>query len=268
MKTWLKVRLIAGFFVTVPAVATAWILWAFWSWIDQRFAPIYERMLGRPVAGLGFLTAVVLIILMGIVARNVAGRRVLAFGDRWLHRVPVFRLLYPSVKMLIDSFSPERRNSFKAVVLVQHPREGAYAFGFVTSHVLLETPAAKGDMVTVFVPSNNLYLGDIIVVPDGDVIHTGLSVEEGIRIILSAGTAERVAGERHSRLAAQRLSKVIETGANVLPFAPALVVPAGGGADAPEVEAEGRQAPAEAGLDHAGDHWAVHITPIERVGMA
>jgi len=189
MKTWLKVRLIAGFFVTVPAVATAWILWAFWSWIDQRFAPIYERMLGRPVAGLGFLTAVVLIILMGIVARNVAGRRVLAFGDRWLHRVPVFRLLYPSVKMLIDSFSPERRNSFKAVVLVQHPREGAYAFGFVMSHVLLETPAAKGDMVTVFVPSNNLYLGDIIVVPDGDVIHTGLSVEEGIRIILSAGTA-------------------------------------------------------------------------------
>jgi uncharacterized membrane protein len=189
MKTWLKVRLIAGFFVTVPAVATAWILWAFWSWIDDRFAPIYERMLGRAVPGLGFLTAVVLMLSMGIVARNVVGRRVLAFGDSWLHRVPVFRLLYPSVKMLIDSFSPERRSSFKAVVLVQHPREGTYAFGFVTSQVLLEAPAGKGEMVTVFVPSNNLYLGDIIMVPDEDIIHTGLSVEEGIRIILSAGTA-------------------------------------------------------------------------------
>ena len=189
MKNWLKARLIAGFFVTVPAVATSWILYAFWSWIDDRFAPIYARILGRPVPGLGFLTAVVLMLLMGIVARNVAGRRVLAFGDRWLHRVPVFRLLYPSVKMLIDSFSPERRSSFKAVVLVQHPREGTYAFGFVTSQVLLEAPAGKGEMVTVFVPSNNLYLGDIIVVPDQDVIHTGLSVEEGIRIILSAGTA-------------------------------------------------------------------------------
>ena len=191
MKNWLKVRLIAGLFVTVPAIATGWILYAFWSWIDSRFAPIYERILGRPVEGwgLGFLTAVVLILLFGIVARNVAGRRVLAFGDRWLHRVPVFRLLYPSVKMLIDSFSPERRNSFKAVVLVQHPREGTYAFGFVTSQVLLEAPAGKGEMVTVFVPSNNLYLGDIIVVPDADVIHCGLSVEEGIRIILSAGTA-------------------------------------------------------------------------------
>jgi uncharacterized membrane protein len=191
MKNWLKSRLIAGFFVTVPAIATGWILYAFWSWIDSRFAPIYERILRRPVEGwgLGFLTAVVLILIFGIIARNVVGRRVLAFGDRLLHRVPVFRLLYPSVKMLIDSFSPERRNSFKAVVLVQHPREGTYAFGFVTSQVLVEAPAGKGEMVTVFVPSNNLYLGDIIVVPELDVIHTGLTVEEGIRIILSAGTA-------------------------------------------------------------------------------
>jgi uncharacterized membrane protein len=189
MKTWLKGRLITGFFVTVPAVATSWILWVFWSKIDDIFGPMYERILGRPVPGLGFLTAVTIILLMGIVARNVAGRRVLSFGDKVLHRVPIFRLLYPSVKMLIDSFSPERRNSFKAVVLVQHPREGTYAFAFVTSQVALESPAAKGDMLTVFVPSNNLYLGDIVVVPVADVIHTGLTVEEGLRIILSAGTA-------------------------------------------------------------------------------
>ncbi|HEV8473284.1 MAG TPA: DUF502 domain-containing protein [Methylomirabilota bacterium] len=189
MKAWLKGRLITGFFVTVPAVATAWILWIFWSKIDDIFAPMYDRIFGRPVPGLGFLTAVAIILLMGTVARNVAGRRVLSFGDKLLHRVPIFRLLYPSVKMLIDSFSPERRNSFKAVVLVQHPREGTYAFAFVTSQVELESPTAKGDMLTVFVPSNNLYLGDIVVVPVADVIPTGLTVEEGVRIILSAGTA-------------------------------------------------------------------------------
>ena len=189
MKAWLKGRLITGFFVTVPAVATAWILWIFWSKIDDIFAPMYDRIFGRPVPGLGFLTAVAIILLMGTIARNVAGRRVLTFGDKLLHRVPIFRLLYPSVKMLIDSFSPERRNSFKAVVLVQHPREGTYAFAFVTSQVALESPTCKGDMLTVFVPSNNLYLGDIIVVPVADVIPTGLTVEEGVRIILSAGTA-------------------------------------------------------------------------------
>jgi len=65
---------------------------------------------------------------MGTIARNVVGRRVLAWGDAVLLRIPIYRRLYPSVKMLIDAFSPERRSSFKAVVLVQHPREGAYAF--------------------------------------------------------------------------------------------------------------------------------------------
>jgi uncharacterized membrane protein len=189
MKNWLKVRLIAGFFVTVPAVATGWLLWIFWAKIDDIFAPMYERMFGRPVHGLGFLTAVLVMLIMGIIARNVVGRRVLAFGDKLLYRVPVFRLLYPSVKMLIDSFSPERRNSFKAVVLVRHPREGAYAFAFVTSQLLLEAPGGKGEMLTVFIPSNNLYLGDIVLVPAEDVVPTGLTVEEGIRIILSAGTA-------------------------------------------------------------------------------
>ena len=106
-----------------------------------------------------------------------------------LLKVPVFGRVYPSVKMLIDAFSPERRSSFKAVVLVQHPREGGYAFGFVTSEVLLETPEGKHEMATVFVPTDNLYLGDVVVVPKTDVIQTGITVEEGIRIILSAGTA-------------------------------------------------------------------------------
>jgi uncharacterized membrane protein len=146
-------------------------------------------MFGRPVPGLGFLTAIVIIFMMGAIARNVAGRRVLVWGDTLLLRVPVFRLLYPSVKMLIDSFSPERRNAFKAVVLVQHPREGSYAYAFVTSEVLVETVEGKAEMVTVFIPTNNLYLGDIVVVPRADVIATGLTVEEGVRIILSAGTA-------------------------------------------------------------------------------
>ena len=189
LRTWLKSRLVAGFFVTVPAIATAWLLWIFWSSIDDFFTPVYARALGRPVPGLGFLTAVGIILIMGIIARNVVGRRVLGWAERGLLNLPIYRLLYPSVKMLIDSFSPERRSAFKAVVLVQHPREGAFAFAFVTSEVLVHTPAGKREMVTVFIPTNNLYLGDVVVVPRDDVIYTGVGVEEGIRIIFSAGTA-------------------------------------------------------------------------------
>ena len=189
VKNWFKVRFIAGIFVTLPIFVTCWILWIFWSKIDDFFAPMYFQIFGRVVPGLGFLTAVAIILAMGTIARNVVGRRVLGWGDAVLLRVPIFRMLYPSIKMLIDAFSPERRGSIKAVVLVQHPREGAWAFGFVTSEVSLEAENGKGEMVTVFVPTNNLYLGDIVMVPRLDVIFTGLSVEEGLRVILSAGTA-------------------------------------------------------------------------------
>jgi len=189
LRNWFKIRFITGFFVTVPAIASAWLLYVFWDFIDTFFSPGYERVFGRRIPGLGFLTAVLFILFMGTIATNVVGRRILARIERLFARVPIFRSIYPSIKQLIESFSPEKRQSFKAVVLAEHPREGEFVFGFVTSEVLVETPGRKREMVTVFVPTNNLYLGDVIMVPRQDVISTGLTVEEGIRIILSAGTA-------------------------------------------------------------------------------
>lgn len=189
MRNWLKVRFITGFFVTVPAIATAWLLYVFWDAIDGFFSPGYERIFGRRIPGLGFLTAVILILVMGTIATNVVGRRILARGERLLTLVPIVRSIYPTIKELFASFSPEKRGSFKEVVLAEYPRKGAFAFGFLTSEFLLEGPEGKRQMVTVFVPTNNLYLGDVIVVARDEAISTGLSVEEGIRIILSAGTA-------------------------------------------------------------------------------
>ena len=188
-RNWLKLRFITGFFVTVPAVATAWLLYVFWNAIDDFFSPGYERLFGRRIPGLGFLTAVGLVLLMGTIAANVVGRRILNRVERLLARVPVFRSVYPSIKQLIESFSPERRNSFKEVVLAEHPRKGEFVFGFVTAVVTIDSRAGAREMIAVFVPTNNLYLGDVIVIPREDTVSTGLTVEEGIRIILSAGTA-------------------------------------------------------------------------------
>lgn len=189
MRNWLKVRFITGFFVTVPAIATSWLLYVFWDSIDSFFSPGYERIFGRRIPGLGFLTAILVMMVMGTIATNVVGRRILARIERLLTRVPVFRSIYPTVKELLASFSPEKRGSFKEVVLAEHPRKGSYAFGFVTAELLVEGPEGKRQMVTVFIPTNNLYLGDVIVVPRDEALSTGLSVEEGIRVILSAGTA-------------------------------------------------------------------------------
>ena len=187
--SWFKVRFISGFFVTVPVIATAWLLWAFWNTIDDFFSPGYERFFGRRIPGLGFLTAIALILLMGIIATNVAGRRLVALAEKLLLRVPVFRSIYPSVKQLLEAFSPEKRTSFKEVVLAEHPRKGEYVFGFLTGEVLVEGPEGVREMVSVFIPTNNLYLGEVVLLPKNDVIYTGLAVEEGLRILLSAGTA-------------------------------------------------------------------------------
>lgn len=188
-RNWFKVRLITGFFVTVPAIATSWLLYVFWDAIDGFFSPGYEQLFGRRIPGLGFFTAVLLIFVMGTIATNVVGRRILARIERLFDHVPIFRSIYPSIKMLFESFSPEKRSSFKEVVLAQHPREGEYVFGFVTSEVVVELAEGKRSMVTVFVPTNNLYLGEVILLPRDETLATGLTVEEGIRVILSAGAA-------------------------------------------------------------------------------
>ena len=188
-RNWFKVRFLTGFFVTVPVIATSWLLYVFWDAIDAFFSPGYERLFGRRIPGLGFLTAMVVIFVVGTVATNVVGRRILVRVERLLTRVPIFRSIYPTVKELLESFSPEKRTSFKEVVLAEHPRKGELVFGFVTSEVLVEGPEGKRQMVTVFVPTNNLYLGDVIVIAREEALSTGLTIEEGIRIILSAGTA-------------------------------------------------------------------------------
>ena len=187
-RNWFKVRFLTGFFVTVPVVATSWLLYVFWDAIDAFFAPGYERLFGRRIPGLGFLTAMVVIFVVGTVATNVVGRRILVRVERLLTRVPIFRSIYPTVKELLESFSPEKRTSFKEVVLAEHPRKGELVFGFVTSEVLVEGPEGKRQMVTVFVPTNNLYRGDVIVIAREEAPSPGLTIEEGILIIISAGT--------------------------------------------------------------------------------
>ena len=193
-RSWFKVRFLAGFFITVPVVITAYVLWLFFIHIDDIFSPVYERLFGRPVPGLGFLTAFVLIFLIGAIATNVVGRRVLQWVERLLLALPLFKRVYPAVKQLVESFSPQKRSAFREFVLVEHPRKGEYAFAFLTGSVTVEgarTGEGQGtqELVAAFVPTNNLYLGDVILVRRDEVTPTGLTIEEGIRIILSAGTA-------------------------------------------------------------------------------
>jgi uncharacterized membrane protein len=185
---WLRRSFVAGFFVTVPLfISVAALIWIF-GVVDGATTPIYDRLLGRRIPGLGTLTTAIAIVLVGAFARNVIGRRILQRGEGWLLRVPVFRTIYSPVKQLVTAFSPDNESGFKRVVMVEDPRRG-YALGFLTREFTVDRGHGPEPLVAVFVPTNNLYLGDVIVCEPTRVSFPNISVEDGIRIFLTGGMA-------------------------------------------------------------------------------
>jgi uncharacterized membrane protein len=187
MVQWLRRSFIAGFFVTVPLFITvAAFIWIF-GIVDGLTSPLYERLLGRQVAGLGIITTAVGVLLVGAVATNVIGRRILQQADSYLLRVPVFRTIYAPVKQLVVAFSPDNESGFKRVVLV--PTRDAHTLGFLTREFTIDRGAGPVAMVAVYVPTNHLYLGDIVICELDRVSFPDIPVEEGLRIFLTAGMA-------------------------------------------------------------------------------
>ena len=191
MLHWLRRRFITGFFVTVPLILSgAALVWGF-RVIDGFTAPLYQRALGRDLPGLGLLTGAVVVLLVGVVATNVIGRKVLQRLEHWLLLVPVFRTVYAPVKQLIAAFSPDNETGFKQVVIVEDPQRGL-VMGFLTREFQVEDATATGttrQVAAVYVPTNHLYLGDIFIYPRERLQFPDLTVEEGIRIFLTGGMA-------------------------------------------------------------------------------
>jgi uncharacterized membrane protein len=194
---WLRRRFITGFFVAVPVVASVMALvWTF-RVIDGFTAPIYARLLGRPVPGLGLLTTAIAVLLVGVLATNVIGRRLLLRVEHWLMLVPLFRTVYAPVKQLVLAFSPDNEYGFKQVVLVEEPGR-RYVIGFLTREFTIGEGGTAKALAAVYVPTNHLYIGDVIVYSREQLIFPDLSVEEGVRIFLTGGMAlpSRVEGRR------------------------------------------------------------------------
>ncbi len=183
---WLRRRFVAGFFVMVPLIISVVALSWIFGRIDGFTAPLYARLLGRHVAGLGILTTAALILAVGVVATNVLGKRLLKRLEGYLLRVPVFRTVYAPVKQLMLAFSPDNEYGFKRVVMVRTPARGL-VMGFLTKEFSLESAGRLEPLVAVFVPTNHLYLGDIVICPRDDAFFPDLSVEEGIRVFLTGG---------------------------------------------------------------------------------
>ena len=185
---WLRRSFITGFFVTVPLfISVAAFIWIF-NVVDGLTTPLYDRLLGRRIPGLGTLTTAAVIALVGAVATNVIGKRLLQRGESYLLRVPVFRTVYAPIRQLLASFSPDNESGFKRVALIEDSRRG-FALGFLTREFTVDRGQGPEPFVAVYVPTNHLYLGDIVICERGRATFPAISVEEGIRIFLTGGMA-------------------------------------------------------------------------------
>src|ERR1051325_5165768 len=183
---WLRRRFVAGFFVTVPLViSVAALVWIF-GIIDDLTSPLATRLVGRAAPGFGILIMVLFVLVVGAVATNVIGRRILGRAEQMLTRVPVFKTIYSPVKQLVAAFSPDNEYGFKRVVMVDDERRGL-VMGFLTKEFTVDRGKGPEQLIAVYVPTNHLYLGDIVLYPRARAFYPDLSVEEGIRIFLTGG---------------------------------------------------------------------------------
>lgn len=185
---WLRRSFLAGLVVTVPLFITVVTLVWLFRFIDGVATPLSTNLFGRAVPGLGVLITAAVILLSGALATNVIGRRILRQGEGWLLNVPLFKTVYAPVKQLVAAFSPDSETGFKKVVIVDDARRGL-ALGFLTREFTLDRGAGPEAMIAVYVPTNHLYLGDVVVYPRSQASFPDLSVEDGVRIFLTGGMA-------------------------------------------------------------------------------
>ena len=188
MVQWLRRSFLTGLVVTVPLIiSVVTLVWVF-RFVDRVATPLSLYFLGRVVPGLGVLLTAAFILMAGAIATNVIGRRVLQKTEALLLNVPLFKTVYAPVKQLVAAFSPDNEAGFKKVVMVEDPKRGT-VLGFLTKEFTSDRGRGPEPLIAVYVPTNHLYLGDVVICPRSAASFPDLSVEDGVRIFLTGGMA-------------------------------------------------------------------------------
>lgn len=191
MRLDLKKSFLTGLFVIGPLLLSVAILVWFFQKVDGFFSPPIDGLVGTlfpgttHIPGTGILAGLAIILLVGFFARNIVGKKVLESMDRLINRIPGYRTIYSTIKQLTNAFSPDGGRSFKEVLFVEYPKADSYALGFRTETV------RKGEkrFAVVFVPTNNLYLGEVLFIPEEKVVRLEMTVEQAVKILVSGGIA-------------------------------------------------------------------------------
>lgn len=185
----IKQLFINGLFAILPIVVTIYVLYLVISFLDNILGGFVELIIGKSIPGVGLVASIGLIIFMGFIVTNYLGSKLVKLGEKLLEKIPIISNIYFGVKQIINAFSIQGKEMFNKVVLVEYPRKGTYALGFITGECKGEVQdRTSAELINVFIPTTpNPTSGMLILVPNEEIIYLDMTVEEGLKLIVSAG---------------------------------------------------------------------------------
>ncbi|MFP4547869.1 MAG: DUF502 domain-containing protein [Fidelibacterota bacterium] len=185
----LKTKFLAGIFTLIPIVLTIYVFRIFLSFFNNIIGPVLdpllEKYLGFRIPGLGLVTGLFLIFLLGVFTTNIVGRSFINLLENWVIRIPLIRTVYTTSKRILNAFQLNQQG-FEKVVFFEFPRKGIWSMGFVTG----ETTGRDGTkFYSIFLPTTpNPTSGWMVFVPQEDVVPSNLAVDQGLQTLISAGS--------------------------------------------------------------------------------
>ncbi|WP_193170801.1 DUF502 domain-containing protein [Nisaea nitritireducens] len=191
----MRAYMFAGILVTAPIGITLYLTWVIVDFIDNQVMPLIpqqynpENFLPFSVPGIGLIVMLVSLTLIGWLTAGILGRWMIRFSEHLLARMPVVRNVYSAIKQIMETVMAQQSSAFREVVLIEYPRRGIWAVGFITGGTVGEVQNVTDDtMVNVFLPTTpNPTSGFLLFLPNRDVYRLTMTVEEGIKMVISAG---------------------------------------------------------------------------------
>ncbi|MBI3871725.1 MAG: DUF502 domain-containing protein [candidate division Zixibacteria bacterium] len=181
---------VSGVLVTVPVIVTLFVLNFLFQEIDGILSPLFKRFLGYSVPGMGLVATVLVVLIVGLLVRNVVGSRLFGFGELLFVRTPLVRTVYSAAKQLLETVAHPSRREFSRPVMIEYPRAGMYSLGFASSRVRVREGESTEELIAVFVPATPAPItGYVVLVPAKDIRELTISAEEAIKYIVSGGFA-------------------------------------------------------------------------------
>jgi uncharacterized membrane protein len=191
----LRKYVVTGLVVSAPLLITVYLVWSIVAWIDGKLTPLIpakynpNTYLPFDIPGLGLVLALVILTIMGALTANIFGRLLIDIAERILGRMPVIRSIYGTTKQVFQTIAAQNSTSFKQVVLVEYPRKDLWAIAFVATETKGEVAKVSDEpLVSVFLPTTpNPTSGFLLFVPKKDIVVLDMSIEDGIKHVISAG---------------------------------------------------------------------------------